>query len=114
MKTEESKIDKENIFKSTFISLSKIILFIRTELSPYVSMIIKTVYWSMSKGFPQIQSPFVQGIVLGPIANPVILFRSLFERKDFPDLWGPATLATAIWFSMIKLCTFLFFIELKI
>jgi hypothetical protein len=96
IKTDESKIDKENIFKSTLISRSKIKHYLRTEFNPYVSMIIRTVYASMSNGFPQIQSPFVQGIVLGPIANPVILFNNLFERKDFPDLCGPATLATAI------------------
>jgi hypothetical protein len=40
----------------------------------------------MSKGLPHIRSPFVQGIVLGPIANSVILFNSLLDRNDFPDL----------------------------
>jgi len=38
----------------------------------------------------------VQGIVLGPIAKPAILFKSLFDKKDFPDLCGPATVAIAI------------------
>ena len=57
---------------------------------------IRTESASKSKGFPQIQRPLVQGIVVGPIANPVILFKSLFERNDFPVLWGPAMDATAI------------------
>jgi hypothetical protein len=40
----------------------------------------------MSKGLPHIHNPFVQGIVLGPIANPVIRFNSLLDKNDFPDL----------------------------
>ena len=59
-------------------------------------MITRTVSWSISTGFPQIQSPLVQGIVVGPIAKPVILFNKRFDKKDFPVLWGPAIEATAI------------------
>jgi len=73
-----------------------LVILLRTELSPYVSIIISTVSGSISRGLPHIQSPFVQGIVLGPIANPVILLRSRLDRNDFPDLCGPATLAIAI------------------
>jgi len=39
--------------------------------------------------------PFVQGIVVGPTAKPVILFKSRFDRNDLPVLWGPATAAIA-------------------
>jgi hypothetical protein len=61
-----------------------------------VSIIISTVSSLTATGSPQIQSPLVQGIVLGPIANPDIRFSSLLERKDFPDLCGPATVAIEI------------------
>ena len=59
---------------------------LRTELRPSVSIIIRTESSSNYKGFPQIHKPFVQGMVVGPIANPVILFNSRFERNDFPVL----------------------------
>lgn len=72
---------------------------------------MRTESWSMSTGFPQIQSPLVHGIVVGPIANPVIRFNSRLERNDFPVLWGPAMEATAIY---IKKCfTFLFLMLLN-
>jgi hypothetical protein len=77
-----------------FLELSK---YVRTELSPSVSMIMSTVSLSMSTGFPQIHKPLVQGIVVGPIANPVILLSRRLERKDFPVRCGPAMEATAIY-----------------
>jgi len=52
-------------------------------------------------GYPQIHNPFVQGIVVGPIANPVILFNNRLDRKDLPVLCGPATAAIATY--LIKL-----------
>lgn len=60
-----------------------------------MSIMIRTVSSLILIGSPQIHSPFVQGIVVGPIANPVILLRSLFDRNDFPVLCGPATAAIA-------------------
>ena len=51
----------------------------------------------MSRGLPQIHKPFVHGMVVGPIAKPVIRFSNLLLRKDFPVRWGPATDATAIY-----------------
>jgi hypothetical protein len=60
-------------------------------------MIIRTESLSMSTGFPQIQRPFVQGIVVGPIANPVILLSNRLDRKDLPVRCGPAIEATAIY-----------------
>lgn len=57
---------------------------------------IRTESWSISTGFPHIQRPFVHGMVVGPMANPVILFNKRLERKDLPVLCGPAIEATAI------------------
>ena len=86
-----------------------IITAIRTELRPYVSIMINTVSSLISIGSPHIHRPFVQGTVLGPIANPVILFNNLLDKKDFPDLCGPATVATAIliswWILFYSLCS---------
>jgi hypothetical protein len=69
---------------------------LRTEFKPYVSIITKTVSSVSSIGSPQIQIPFVHGIVLGPIAKPVIRFKRRFDKKLFPERCGPATVATAI------------------
>lgn len=86
MKTDDSRMERENIFRSTLISLSSITRILRTEFKPYVSMIMRTESESRSKGFPQIHSPLVQGIVVGPIAKPVILFSSRFDKNDLPVL----------------------------
>ena len=69
---------------------------LRTEFRPSVSIIIKTVSSLTGTGSPQIQIPFVHGIVLGPIAKPDIRFNNRLERKDFPERCGPATVAIAI------------------
>ncbi len=61
-----------------------------------MSMMMSIVSSLTSIGYPQIHSPFVHGMVLGPIANPVILLSSRFERKLLPERCGPATVATAI------------------
>jgi len=37
----------------------------------------------------------VQGIVVGPIANPLYLLRILLARKDLPVLCGPAIVRIA-------------------
>lgn len=68
---------------------------LRTEFNPSVSMMINTVSSLILIGYPQIHKPFVQGIVVGPIANPVILFSNRLERNDLPVLCGPATAAMA-------------------
>lgn len=68
---------------------------LRTEFNPSVSMMIKTVSSLILIGYPQIHKPFVQGIVVGPMANPVILFSNRLERNDLPVLCGPATAAIA-------------------
>ncbi len=48
-------------------------------------------------GCDQIQMPLVQGTVVGPMAKPVMRLSSLFARKLFPVLWGPAMVTTEIW-----------------
>lgn len=90
-------MESANILRSTLISLSKLKNYLRTELSPSVSIIISTESLSISTGLPHIHKPFVQGMVVGPIANPVILFSKRLERKDLPVRWGPAIEATAIY-----------------
>jgi hypothetical protein len=78
-----------------YISLFSYGFKIRTEFSPSVSIMIRTVSSLILIGSPQIHKPFVQGIVVGPIANPFILLSNRLERKDFPVLCGPAIAAIA-------------------
>lgn len=53
--------------------------------------------FSRTIGCDQIQIPFVQGTVVGPIANPVMRLSRRLARKLFPVLCGPAIVTTDIW-----------------
>ena len=46
-------------------------------------------------GVPQIQIPFVHGLIEGPTPNPLYLFkRTLLRKYDFPVRYMPATATT--------------------
>lgn len=56
------------------------------------------------KGVFQIQSPFVQGLTVGPIPNPSWrLSKTLLSKNDFPVRYIPATEITPIgWGTFFK------------
>ena len=93
MKQLEDKIARVNILVSCVVSSSKAPI-------PSVSMTMMLTFCPSDEvpliGLFQHHNPLVQGLMVGPTPNPLLLqSKTLFSRYDLPVLYNPATLTTA-------------------